>query len=171
MMLPAWIIDFFQPQGVKCLRCGMAYFDELNAGLCPMCALHVSRMEPGDLRHELEHGRGELDWAAAAFRYGDGVRQRVLALKFSGARRLGEDMGRDMLEAFNALPVSPDALVPVPLHWRRKISRRGAFTRAGRGGRRSGRYVRACAQTLYPPQCKAGARRATVQRCGRVCGG
>ena len=62
MMLPAWIIDFFQPQGVKCLRCGMAYFDELNAGLCPMCALHVSRMEPGDLRHELEHGRGELDW-------------------------------------------------------------------------------------------------------------
>lgn len=122
-MLPAWIIDFFQPQGVKCLRCGMAYFDELNAGLCPMCALHVSRMEPGDLRHELEHGRGELDWAAAAFRYGDGVRQRVLALKFSGARRLGEDMGRDMLEAFNALPVSPDALVPVPLHWRRKISR------------------------------------------------
>lgn len=122
-MLPAWIIDFFQPQGVKCLRCGMAYFDELNAGLCPMCALHVSRMEPGDLRHELEHGRGELDWAAAAFRYGDGVRQRVLALKFSGARRLGEDMGRDMLEAFNALPLSPDALVPVPLHWRRKLSR------------------------------------------------
>ena len=120
-MLPAWIIDFFQPQGVKCLRCGMAYFDELNAGLCPMCALHVSRMEPGDLRHELEHGRGELDWAAAAFRYGDGVRRRVLALKFSGARRLGE--------------------------------------------------VRACAQTLYPPQCKVGARRATVKCCGRVCGG
>lgn len=122
-MLPAWIIEFFQPQGVKCLRCNGAYFDELNAGLCPMCALRVKREKPCDLRPALEHGRAELDWAAAAFEYGDGVRERVLALKFSSARRLGEDMGRDMLCAFNALPVRPDALVPVPLHWRRYVSR------------------------------------------------
>lgn len=122
-MIPEWIYSFFQPQQVKCLGCGDAYFDSLDAGLCPMCALKVYRMQPGDLRGELEHGSDELDWAASALRYGDGVRERVLALKFGGARRLGEEMGRGMLDAFNALPIRPDALVPVPLHWRRKLTR------------------------------------------------
>lgn len=116
------VVEFFQPQDVKCLRCGGAYFDRLEDGLCPMCALYAHRAEPGDLSAGLVHREG-ISWAGAAWRYGEGVRHRVYALKYGGARRLGGQMGRDMAKAPMELPVMPDALVPVPLHWTRRLSR------------------------------------------------
>ena len=114
--------EFIQPQEVKCLRCGGAYFAGLDTGLCPACALYAHRIAPGDLLEGLEHREG-LDWAGAAWRYGEGVRHRVYALKYGGERRLGDAMGRELAQVLQALPERPDALVPVPLHWTRRLMR------------------------------------------------
>ena len=116
------LMEFIQPQEVKCLRCGGAYFAGLDTGLCPACALYAHRIAPGDLLAGLEHREG-LDWAGAAWRYGEGVRHRVYALKYGGERRLGDAMGRELAQALKALPERPDALVPVPLHWTRRLMR------------------------------------------------
>lgn len=117
------ISEFFQPQQTRCLRCGGAYFDSLELGLCPACALHVHSAPEGDLRAVLKHGRDVLDWAGAALMYSDGVRERVHALKYGGARKLGEQMGREMHLALQGMPIMPDALLPVPLHWSRRCAR------------------------------------------------
>ena len=116
------LIEFLQPQQTTCLRCGDAYFDALECGLCPSCALHATRILPDDLRPGLLHGREQLDWAGAAYAYTEGVRQRVYALKYGGARRLGEAMGRDMAANARALNLTP-VVVPVPLHWTRRLRR------------------------------------------------
>ena len=116
------LIEFLQPQQTTCLRCGDAYFDRLECGLCPNCALYAARIPADDLRPGLLHGREQLDWAGAAYAYTEGVRQRVYALKYGGARKLGEAMGRDMAANARALDGTP-VLVPVPLHWSRRWAR------------------------------------------------
>lgn len=118
----AALVDFLQPQQTTCLRCGDAYFDRLECGLCPSCALYAARIPAYDLRSGLMHGQELLSWAGAAFAYTEGVRQRVYALKYGGARRLGENMGRDMAANALRLDIAP-VIVPVPLHWARKLKR------------------------------------------------
>ena len=119
------IIQLFQPQQVTCLRCGGAYFDTLEIGLCQLCAAHVTRVREGDLRRSMRTGAGQLDMAAALYHYGDGVRERVYALKFSGLRQLGIAMGDELGRRALELDVGdePPLVVPVPLHSRREAER------------------------------------------------
>ena len=70
----AALVDFLQPQQTTCLRCGDAYFDRLECGLCPGCALYAARIPAYDLRSGLMHGQELLSWAGAAFAYTEGVR-------------------------------------------------------------------------------------------------
>ena len=62
--------------------------------------------------------------ARAAVRYGDIARTLVHALKFQDRTDLAPAMGRWMARAGHELLGQADALVPVPLHWRRGWSRR-----------------------------------------------
>src|SRR6201998_3772729 len=62
--------------------------------------------------------------ARAAVRYNDVARTLVHALKYQDRTDLAPAMGRWMARAGRELLEGADALVPVPLHWRRGWSRR-----------------------------------------------
>jgi ComF family protein len=62
--------------------------------------------------------------ARAAVRYDDIARTLVHALKYADRLDLAPIMGRWMARAGRELLADADALVPVPLHWRRLWSRR-----------------------------------------------
>jgi ComF family protein len=62
--------------------------------------------------------------ARAAVRYDDVARTMVHALKYQDRTDLAPIMGRWMARAGQELLADADALVPVPLHWRRGWSRR-----------------------------------------------
>jgi len=62
--------------------------------------------------------------ARAAVRYDDVARTLVHALKYQDRTDLAPAMGRWMARAGRELLADADALVPVPLHWRRGWSRR-----------------------------------------------
>jgi ComF family protein len=62
--------------------------------------------------------------ARAAVRYDDVARTLVHALKYQDRTDLAPAMGRWMARAGHELLDGADALVPVPLHWRRGWSRR-----------------------------------------------
>jgi ComF family protein len=72
--------------------------------------------------------------ARAAVRYDDVARTLVHALKYQDRTDLAPAMGRWMARAGRELLAEADALVPVPLHWRRSWGRRynqsGALARA-----------------------------------------
>ena len=72
--------------------------------------------------------------ARAAVRYDDVARTLVHALKYQDRTDLAPAMGRWMARAGRELIGEADALIPVPLHWRRGWSRRynqsGALARA-----------------------------------------
>src|SRR5690349_3882328 len=62
--------------------------------------------------------------ARAAVRYDDIARTLVHALKYGDRLDLAPTLGRWMMQAGGALLAEADALVPVPLHWRRLWWRR-----------------------------------------------
>ena len=62
--------------------------------------------------------------ARAAVRYDDIARALVHALKYGDRLDLAPTMGRWMARAGRELLADADALVPVPLHWRRLWARR-----------------------------------------------
>ena len=62
--------------------------------------------------------------ARAAVRYDDVARKLVHALKYGDRLDLAPTMGRWMARAGGELLADADALVPVPLHWRRQWARR-----------------------------------------------
>ena len=62
--------------------------------------------------------------ARAAVRYDDVARTLVHALKYQDRTDLAPAMGRWMARAGHELLKEADALVPVPLHWRRQWARR-----------------------------------------------
>jgi ComF family protein len=72
--------------------------------------------------------------ARAAVRYDDVARTLVHALKYQDRTDLAPAMGRWMARAGRELLADADALIPVPLHWRRSWGRRynqsGALARA-----------------------------------------
>ena len=89
--------------------------------------------------------------ARAAVRYDDIARALVHALKYGDRLDLAPTMGRWMARAGHELLKDADALVPVPLHWRRLWARR--FNQSAllaqtiaRGDRRSGGRRRAPAR-------------------------
>jgi ComF family protein len=118
-----------------------------------------------------------FDYARAAARYEDVVREALHAFKFQGRRALAAPLGDLVREAVEGLlPAGlPDLLVPVPLHPRRERER--GFNQAsllahwlGRPWRRPVRedvLVRSVA-TSSQTELDAPARRANVRNAFRV---
>ena len=79
---------------------------------------------PGILSMEAIAAPPAYQRARAAVRYDDVARTLVHALKYQDRTDLAPAMGRWMARAGDELLGEADALVPVPLHWRRGWSRR-----------------------------------------------
>ena len=111
-----------------------------GAGLCADCWSKLSLIEPpfcarlgipftynpgpGLLSMEAIASPPAYDRARAAVRYDDIARALVHAFKYGDRLDLAPMMGRWMARAGRELTHEADALVPVPLHWRRLWSRR-----------------------------------------------
>jgi len=107
-------------------------------------------------------------------RYESGLRSAILELKFGRWRRTGHELGRELGDAIRAQldagDIRPDeaALVPVPMSWRRRMSRGVDHTAvlAAAASRQSGvRVVRAMGRKHRRPQVglSATARAANVR--------
>ncbi len=111
-----------------------------GVGLCATCWSKLSLIEPpycarlgipftydpgpGLLSMEAIAAPPAYDRARAAVRYDDVARALVLAFKFGDRLDLAPMMGRWMARAGRELLADADALLPVPLHWRRLWARR-----------------------------------------------
>jgi ComF family protein len=109
-------------------------------GLCPVCWARVSFIAPPwcdrlGIPFVYDPGPGVLSMEAiadppsygrarAAVRYDDVARDLVHRLKYGDRLDLAPAMGRWMARAGRELLDDADALVPVPLHWRRLWGRR-----------------------------------------------
>lgn len=112
----------------------------LGAGVCAACWSKLSLIEPpycarlgipfaydpgpGLLSMEAIANPPAYDRARAAVRYDDTARALVLSFKYSDRLDLAPMMGRWMARAGRELLSDADALLPVPLHWRRLWARR-----------------------------------------------
>jgi ComF family protein len=111
-----------------------------GVGLCAACWSKLSFIEPpycarlgipftydpgpGLLSMEAIASPPAYDRARAAVRYDDIARALVLSFKYGDRLDLAPMMGRWMARAGRELLAGADALLPVPLHWRRLWSRR-----------------------------------------------
>jgi ComF family protein len=109
-------------------------------GLCPACWSKLSFIAPPycerlGIPFPFDGGPGLLSMEAiadppayqrarAAVRYDDIARKLVHALKYGDRLDLAPIMGRWMARAGRELIADADALLPVPLHWRRQWARR-----------------------------------------------
>src|SRR6187455_1185277 len=109
-------------------------------GLCPACWSKVAFIAPPycprlGIPFAYDPGPGILSMQAiaappafgrarAAVRYDDVARALVHAFKYGDRLDLAPGMGRWMARAGRELVADADALIPVPLHWRRLWARR-----------------------------------------------
>jgi ComF family protein len=109
-------------------------------GLCPACWSRISFIAPPycerlGIPFAYDPGPGVLSMEAiadppayrrarAAVRFDDVARALVHALKYGDRLDLAPMMGRWMATAGRSLTADADALIPVPLHWRRYWARR-----------------------------------------------
>jgi ComF family protein len=129
------VVDVALPQ--LCASCREPVSD---AGLCPACWAKLSFIAPPycerlGIPFAYDPGPGVLSMEAiaeppayhrarAAVRYDDIARTLVHAFKYSDRLDLAPTMGRWMANAGREILHDADAIVPVPLHWRRQWARR-----------------------------------------------
>lgn len=120
-----------------CLSCRELVASE---GLCPACWSRLAFITrpycdrlgipfvydpgPGVLSMQAIADPPAYRRARAAVRYDEVARTLVHAFKYGDRLDLGPTLGRWMAQAGRELTVDGDALVPVPLHWRRLWARR-----------------------------------------------
>ena len=156
-----------------------------GVGLCASCWSKLSLIEPpycarlgipftydpgpGLLSMEAIADPPAYDRARAAVRYDDIARALVLSFKYGDRLDLAPMMGQWMARAGRELLSGADALLPVPLHWRRLWARRFNQSAALAGAisdivRRAGAAWRAQARARH-----AAAGRAVQDRTRRQC--
>jgi ComF family protein len=155
-------------------------------GLCPVCWARVSFLAPpwcerlgipfvndpgpGVLSMEAIADPPAYGRARAAVRYDDVARDLVHRLKYGDRLDLAAAMGRWMARAGRDLLDDADALVPVPLHWRRLWGRRfnqaAALAKAVSTTASTGASATASAGPVPVLTAALTRRRATTQQVG-----
>lgn len=117
--------------GTACAKCGLPLIGEAGtpdpdlegADLCEGCARHPPAWDRG----------------AAAVLYRGAARKAILALKHGDRLDLVKPLAGWMAMAGRDLLAETDAIVPVPLHWRRLLKRR--YNQSAELARRLGRIA------------------------------
>ncbi|MFO8001852.1 MAG: ComF family protein [Marinilabilia sp.] len=115
---------------VVCKGCGETLSHSQNV-LCRACESELPRTRyekmPVNPVVQMFWGRARLEYASALFYYRKGERLQNLIhqLKYKGAKEIGTYLGQLGGKILNEaeIPISPDAIVPVPLHPRKQAIR------------------------------------------------
>src|SRR5262245_10357755 len=113
------LLDLVLPP--RCPGCGTE-----GVVLCAGCAGRLARRideppgVPVGLAWPLPVGLVQLEWCAT---FGGPVRAALHALKYRGERRLTEPLGRALAARWQRAGIGGEALVPVPVHPRRRRER------------------------------------------------
>ena len=109
--------------------CGDCWRDLMAAcggDYCPHCGRQASRFgRIGDRCGDCQDRQLAFDGIARAGVYGGTLRQIILSMKFQDRGELAKPLTRILNAALQSAPFadSIDWFVPVPLHWRRRLSR------------------------------------------------
>lgn len=99
----------------QCGLCGLM-------GPAAICSVCRAEMEP--YGEPLQAASGPLDGWGAAFRYTGRAAQAVQRLKYARATSLAAPLASELVVATGELGLDRvDAIVPVPIHWRRRCVR------------------------------------------------
>ena len=115
----------YPPRCVSCAAFGDNLCEDCMSGLvpasgpgrCPRCGVRIE--DEGRCRDC--GGWRDLDGARAAFEMAGPARRVVHGLKFSGIRDLAAGMAEALRPVVDTL--APDAIFPIPLHRRRRLTR------------------------------------------------
>lgn len=114
---------------VFCPACAAAF--SLPAVRCPACALPTSSLPAADGRCvSCRRERPAFAAARVLGDYEDRLRDAVLKIKHDWYEPLAVSLGRLLARRIEALPLParPDFVVPVPMHWLRRIWRGASAT-------------------------------------------
>ncbi len=107
------VLEWLYPS--KCALCEFLGPD----AICPVCFSEFRRFDS-----VVWPGSGALDYQAAAFAYEGRAAQAVQRLKYSRVTSLAARMATLLAEALDDRGLHHvDAVVPVPIHWRRRCMR------------------------------------------------
>jgi len=106
----------------KCVFCGVLLHDSVRISACEPCLASLPR-----------HGKGFeriprvpwIDGMFAPFTYEDSIERAIHAMKFFGKPKVARTLACLMWEEMMKYPLIPDfdLIVPVPMHWRKRMSR------------------------------------------------
>ena len=115
------LLDIVYPRRAVCAGCG----DRSGMArdwLCEDCRQALAGRWVGAMPPP---AGGMIDEAVAAYYYGGPASGMVRSLKYGGAWKLAEPMGRHMVRALEIIrPVPADCVAPVPMH-RKRLGERG----------------------------------------------
>lgn len=113
-------------QGTLCAACFRG-LTPITAPLCAVCGvpfLHAGQAGPGGLCPGCLARRPAFAAARAALRYDEGAKRLLLPFKHADRTELAGPIASRMAASGAALVARAGLVTPVPLHWRRLLSRR-----------------------------------------------
>ena len=157
--------DLERPLGL-CLRC-RGRLVKVRDPCCATCArplgcidgvgdsgAHSEGVHSGYRCGRCRLRRPRIERLTAHWVYQEPLDRVVLGLKFRRLRFLGEQLGAALAERLGRDPPPVDAVVPVPLHWRRQLER---------GYNQADEIARAVATSLTLPRLRALRRRRSTR--------
>jgi ComF family protein len=134
------ILNLMYPR--RCMGCGVRLEDSGKGVLCGVCLSQSERAGadacPRCAGQRGPHATGKaacascggeslpFTWAACVYRYSDPIRKTIHGLKFQGDLSPVDWIAQELIDTLGGVKwVSElDLVVPVPLHWTRRLARR-----------------------------------------------
>jgi ComF family protein len=110
-----WILDALAP--LSCVFCGVASVEH-EKSICRACYQDLPWNEP-----RISPTPGILECSIAVLHYSFPVDAAIRAFKFDRKLYYAPAFGELLCSSIELLPSDIDAVLPVPLHWRRKATR------------------------------------------------
>ena len=109
-----------------CPLCWKQLRDSILSPACPTCGKSTSQYEIFNGKcHNCQDSDSELDFLLRVGNYQGALKNLILSLKYHHQSRLDQFLGKLAADAALARPETRNInyLVPIPLHWRRKLNR------------------------------------------------